>query len=89
MCEMGKQVLIDAPVEIDKCLVPLIKTLNNYGIQTTHCCCGHGKNTSYVIIRGENSKMRMRDVDGNPWIEGPYALRLKLKLPKTATNADI
>ena len=45
----------EAIVKVDKCLAPLIKMLNRYGIKTTSCCCGHGKvMKSYIGIQGKN-----------------------------------
>lgn len=35
--------------QVDRCLAPLVEVLNNYGIQTIACCCGHGK-TPYSSI---------------------------------------
>lgn len=50
MCEEGKFELLNLPVEIDVCLVPLIKMLNSYGIRTQFCCCGHKKEGGYLSI---------------------------------------
>lgn len=36
--------------QIDKCLVPLIKALNNVGIYTTCCCCGHGNTFGLISL---------------------------------------
>lgn len=41
-------------VWIDKSFVPLIKTLNRFGLVTRSHCCGHGKNPSWVAIRSKN-----------------------------------
>ena len=41
---------------IDPCMRPLIAHLNNQGITTKACCCGHGKYRSTVIIE-ENGKL--------------------------------
>jgi len=40
---------------IDKCLAPLIKMLNEYGIKTLSSCCGHGKTKkSWIMIDPRN-----------------------------------
>jgi len=40
---------------IDKCLAPLVKMLNRYGIKTCACCCGHGRTKkSWVMIDSRN-----------------------------------
>ena len=56
MCEQGLYELVDVIVppksyggskiekaEIDQCIAPLVRALNNYGIPTVSSCCGHGK----------------------------------------------
>lgn len=35
---------------IDSCIVPLILALNDAGIHTSGCCCGHGKSDGSVIL---------------------------------------
>ena len=37
-------------VGIDACIAPIIAALNNAGIVTTGCCCGHGKNAGYISL---------------------------------------
>ena len=40
---------------IDVCLHKLVKTLNDYGIKTLACCCGHGETKkSWVRIHPKN-----------------------------------
>ena len=55
MCKWGKDKKVkvihtNKIVKVDKCLAQLIKILNQYGIETLACCCGHGK-TSHSSIR--------------------------------------
>lgn len=41
--------------KIDKCLAPLVYMLNEYGIKTCSCCCGHGKTKkSWIMIDARN-----------------------------------
>lgn len=35
---------------IDSCLAPIINALNNAGILTANCCCGHGKGDGSIIL---------------------------------------
>ena len=38
-------------VKVDACLQKLVQVLNDYGIETIACCCGHGKtHTSGIRI---------------------------------------
>ena len=63
MCEIGEYELLVLPVEIDKCLVPLIEMLNKYGIRTLYCCCGHGQksmNSPYVSVAPDNVDIKVR-----------------------------
>ncbi len=39
---------------IDPCLKDLIKALNEHGIETLSCCCGHGKYPITIIYRYKN-----------------------------------
>lgn len=47
------------PNYIDKCMRPIIKTLQDSGIKTLACCCSHGKYQKTIVIRkdGENIEM--------------------------------
>jgi hypothetical protein len=36
---------------IDPCLVGLIKFLNEQGIETISCCCGHGIYPMTIVVR--------------------------------------
>jgi len=35
---------------IDKCIAPIIKALNDGGIYTDGCCCGHGKYDGSILL---------------------------------------
>ena len=40
---------------IDSCIAPLVQILNDYGIKTISCCCGHGKvANSHIRISAKN-----------------------------------
>lgn len=64
MCKWGtdKEITLCKPHEngmktakVDNCIAPLIQILNDYGIQTLSCCCGHGKTEhSYIRIHPKN-----------------------------------
>ena len=47
-------------VDIDSCIVPIIKALNESGITTIASCCGHGKRPGSIIL-----------VDGREFIIAP------------------
>lgn len=37
-------------VGIDRCIAPLVKALNDGGIETSQSCCGHGKGPGEVML---------------------------------------
>jgi len=36
--------------KIDKCIAPIVRALNEAGIKTRGCCCGHGKHDGYIHL---------------------------------------
>lgn len=36
---------------IDRCIAPIVRALNNAGIYTANCCCGHGERDGEIIRR--------------------------------------
>jgi len=83
MCRLGKQkeVVLCEPkeisnrqiIDVDACLAPLVQMLNEYGIKTLACCCGHGKiKTSSVIISSKNVKLYSVGDDLKIHLEFPY-----------------
>ena len=53
MCKWGTNTDVDickptpvqkrTSVKVDECIAPLVQMLNDYGVETTASCCGHGK----------------------------------------------
>ena len=59
MCKPGNTVEMELPVvgeirqgtaAIDKCIAPVIRALNDGGVITRGCCCGHGKVMGYIHL---------------------------------------
>lgn len=52
MCQHGDEVKITILQEIlvDKCIAEEIKWLNDQGVRTEGCCCGHGKYYPSALI---------------------------------------
>lgn len=55
--------------DIDECIAPIVKALNDAGIETIESCCGHGKGPGTIdlldgrrimIIKAEYFEERMR-----------------------------
>lgn len=70
MCKHGTYAIMNLEVEVDKCMVPLIKTLQKYGIKTTSCCCGHGeeyngeKINNRLVLSATGVSLGFRNTDG-------------------------
>ena len=45
-------------VEIDRCLVSLIRAMNDAGIETNGCCCGHGQAIGWVKFAPDHDDSR-------------------------------
>lgn len=65
MCKWGTSTLLTVPIPaelshtgekrwaekaIDSCIAPIVKALNDAGIETTCCCCGHGKGPGRIDL---------------------------------------
>lgn len=59
MCKRGNTVKVTAhhvgeirlvDVDVDRCIAPIVRALNDGGIATTGCCCGHGETTGHISL---------------------------------------
>lgn len=65
MCQNGDEVLLIVPIPahlshtgkarwdikaIDRCIAPIVQALNDAGIHTASCCCGHGKQDGEILL---------------------------------------
>jgi hypothetical protein len=54
MCEHGNEIVLEIfgrKCKIDSCIVPLVQALNDAGIYTVSCCCGHGEEYGHIWLR--------------------------------------
>ncbi len=60
MCKHGNTVEMELPIvgnfrfgkaDIDSCIAPIIKALNDAGLLTIGCCCGHGNRIGYIHFK--------------------------------------
>ena len=83
MCKQGtdKDVFLFKPktfslrkkIKVDACIAPLVQILNNYGIETIACCCGHGKTAkSYIRISSQNISLTQLGKDFSVHLQFPY-----------------
>lgn len=56
MCKQGTIVVMEIngkPRDIDSCIAPIVKALNDAGIPTIASCCGHGRcNGNIALVDG-------------------------------------
>ena len=74
-------------IGVDGCLVGEINKLNNAGITTIGCCCGHGKRQGFIQV-SQNDVNKMRDIgytqiDIDDYGNGKWCFIPKTKLPST------
>jgi hypothetical protein len=65
MCAHGDDVILRVPIPahlshtgafrwdekaVDRCLAPLVQALNDAGIYTASCCCGHGSAEGTICL---------------------------------------
>lgn len=85
MCKWGtdKEVKLCEPkmiskrtkIKVDSCIAPLVQMLNNYGIKTESCCCGHGKtNQSHIRIHSKNILLTELDDCFSVHLKFPYKM---------------
>jgi hypothetical protein len=39
-----------ALIEVDACIAPIVKALNEAGVETIGSCCGHGKTDGSILL---------------------------------------
>jgi hypothetical protein len=60
MCEWGTDLIVRlcqpmpvsgrTEISVDACIAPLVQALNDAGIETTGCCCGHGHGPGNILL---------------------------------------
>jgi hypothetical protein len=54
MCEWNTVEILtikNKPVAVDSCIAPIVKSLNDSGIETVASCCGHGKRPGNIALK--------------------------------------
>jgi hypothetical protein len=73
-------------VEVDGCLVGEINRLNNEGIKTIGCCCGHGRQQGYIQVAPDNVeemlKRKYQQIEIDDHGNGEWCFVPKTSLPK-------
>lgn len=78
MCEWGTDVLLSVPIPaslsydgkerwaikpVDSCIAPLIQALNDAGLYTANCCCGHGKGDGLILMHDGSRLLIQKMID--------------------------
>lgn len=73
MCERGKTKRVtlcrpklisgrfdddDTELPVDECIAPLVQLLNDHGVRTFGCCCGHGKKLGFISFEDSEGFVR-------------------------------
>jgi len=45
------------PVAVDACIAAYVQRMNDLGIVTVGCCCGHGKGPGAVLVAAESAAL--------------------------------
>jgi hypothetical protein len=48
---------------IDRCIVPLVRALNDAGLATVASCCGHGHRPGWIALSDGRQVMVVPDLD--------------------------
>ncbi len=60
-------------IPVDSCIAPLVQVLNDFGIETVACCCGHGKTAkSSIRISSKNILLTKLGDDFSIYLQFPY-----------------
>lgn len=67
MCDWGTDTIIHVirrnnpnvpdgwhPMAVDACIAAYVQTMNNQGVITVGCCCGHGRGQPIVLVDAES-----------------------------------
>jgi hypothetical protein len=57
----GKERLKDC--EIDRCIAPIVKALNDGGVATIACCCGHKRGFGNIVLEDGREILLCKNYD--------------------------
>lgn len=71
MCKRGTETMValcrpklisgqfdDDDVPVDACMAPLVQLLNDRGVRTFGCCCGHGEEEGFISLEDDKGCVR-------------------------------
>lgn len=70
MCKWGTDALVKlahpmpvsgrTEIVVDACIAPLVQMLNDYGVHTTGCCCGHENGPGSILYEQDGNTHELR-----------------------------
>jgi len=70
MCDWGTDVVVRlahampvsgrTEIAVDACLAPLVQLLNDHGVHTVGCCCGHGRGEGLVLFEQDGEQLELK-----------------------------
>ncbi len=90
MCKNGNTIVLqldnlkskrrpEGKISVDKCIAPLIKSLNENGYDTAACCCGHGHRPTSIILKDDRRVIMLPNYETAYYVEQmfPYDINGK------------
>ena len=75
MCNWGETAVInlgDKVIDVDSCIAPLVKALNDAGLCTVASCCGHGKQPGTVALVDGREIRIMPDYESSRMVDALF-----------------
>jgi hypothetical protein len=51
---------------VDACIAPLVQAMNDRGVHTLGCCCGHGEVVGSIVFQDDDGIAKIFYLDGSP-----------------------
>lgn len=56
----------------DSCIQDIVQVFNDYGLQTTASCCGHGKQPTSIVLKDGREIIILKDWDEARMVDGLF-----------------
>ena len=87
MCKMDDTVVLqldnlkskrrpEGKIDVDRCIAPLIKILNENGYDTRSCCCGHGNKPTSIALKDERRMIILPDDETGHYVDHLFPYRI-------------
>jgi len=72
-------------IDVDSCIAPIVRALNEAGIKTIASCCGHGERVGIITLERGRNLLVLPD-DSTEWACSPE-IQAALMLPTIHNNS--